>query len=589
MESSLKQELSTLNMDRNLVYIKTPLGEEATRQRALVVQRNLRMVLLQVDGQLNVAGLVEKIGNEALVFAALLELEQGGYISISGQPRPIAEPIRPKPKPVSASPGFALSEAEELDDSVAFSTSSEFSSFDDPVMPVFTEQAKTKTKKQESSPQASAEVPKPGLGERLSAWLASRRSAPPADLPPIRRTSWGKRIAIGVISLVLLVLGGLLFFPYDAYRSSIESALSDACGVPVKVGSVGAHYLPRPALELRDVQLGANGEARLGVVLLPQLLALAGSGKKELGNLAVSDVTVSLEYLATLSRMLDGVRKSQQFSVERLRLSNVVVSMGAASLSGLAGELNFETGKEGAPLSLSNTDRSLRLEFVPTGAGTAVNVEASGWKPVEKSSLEFSSIAMKGLVQSGKVVLQSAEVGFADGRFIGSWLFDWSKGLSMSGEGQISGVNTRRLASMFSVPLEMDGWLSGNLHLRGTGENWAAMWGAFEANMSAQVERGVISGFDLGEAIRRGGQPVRGGMTKFDRLKANVRATAQKMTSQDVEIESGMLRSGGQFEVSNDYTFDANFLVNLESSVAPIRSSVRVTGKLPTLQAVAVR
>ena len=70
-------------MDRNLVYSKTPAGEEATRQRTRVVQRNQRMVLLQVDGQLTVAGLVEKIGNETLVVNALRELERDGFVALS--------------------------------------------------------------------------------------------------------------------------------------------------------------------------------------------------------------------------------------------------------------------------------------------------------------------------------------------------------------------------------------------------------------------------------------------------------------------------------------------------------------------------
>ena len=37
-------------IDPNLVFAKTPAGEEAMMQRSLVAQRNLRMVLILVDG-----------------------------------------------------------------------------------------------------------------------------------------------------------------------------------------------------------------------------------------------------------------------------------------------------------------------------------------------------------------------------------------------------------------------------------------------------------------------------------------------------------------------------------------------------------
>ncbi len=68
-------------MDPNLIYAKTPTGDEAVRQSTRVVQRNLRMVLVLVDGKVSVAELSAKIGNPRLVESALRELEEGGYIA----------------------------------------------------------------------------------------------------------------------------------------------------------------------------------------------------------------------------------------------------------------------------------------------------------------------------------------------------------------------------------------------------------------------------------------------------------------------------------------------------------------------------
>ena len=68
-------------MDQKLIFAKTPIGDEAVRQSTRVVQRNLRMVLVQVDGKLTVAELGVKIGDPRLVEGALSELEEGGYIA----------------------------------------------------------------------------------------------------------------------------------------------------------------------------------------------------------------------------------------------------------------------------------------------------------------------------------------------------------------------------------------------------------------------------------------------------------------------------------------------------------------------------
>ena len=67
-------------IDPNLVFAKTSTGEEAMMQRTLLVQRNLRMVLILVDGNATVAELCDKTGNTPATQNALLELERKGFI-----------------------------------------------------------------------------------------------------------------------------------------------------------------------------------------------------------------------------------------------------------------------------------------------------------------------------------------------------------------------------------------------------------------------------------------------------------------------------------------------------------------------------
>ena len=69
-------------MNSNAIYIKTTAGEEAVQQRVHVIQRNVRMVLILVDGHSTVDDLSRKIGNLQLVESALSELEAGGFIEL---------------------------------------------------------------------------------------------------------------------------------------------------------------------------------------------------------------------------------------------------------------------------------------------------------------------------------------------------------------------------------------------------------------------------------------------------------------------------------------------------------------------------
>ena len=69
-------------MDPNSIYVKTISGEEAIQQRTRVIQRNVRMVLILVDGQSSVSDLCRKTGNPQLTENALSELEKGGFIEL---------------------------------------------------------------------------------------------------------------------------------------------------------------------------------------------------------------------------------------------------------------------------------------------------------------------------------------------------------------------------------------------------------------------------------------------------------------------------------------------------------------------------
>ncbi len=88
-------------MDSDLIYAKTASGEEAVQKRTRLMQRNVRMVLILVDGQSTVADLCQKTNNPKLTESALAELENNGLIelrvgqdSIWEESRQVAEEIR---------------------------------------------------------------------------------------------------------------------------------------------------------------------------------------------------------------------------------------------------------------------------------------------------------------------------------------------------------------------------------------------------------------------------------------------------------------------------------------------------------------
>jgi len=594
-------------MDRNLTYAKTPSGEEATRQRTRVVQRNLRMVLLQVDGQVTVDELIAKIGNEALVINALKELEKGGYVCLAADAPSVWEqskarikapaPKKSKPSDSPISAASALSGASDfsgfedstLDDApAAIQATGGFSTFGKPVLPPL--------------PDAVPAPRRPGIGERvagvvsqLTASLRSALSRPSradqeegADLKPLRKIKLSTVVTSG-LALLLLVLGALVFlFPYNSYRPDLEKSLSAAMGVPVRISKVDARFLPRPGLVLSGVGIG-NNEAQLTEVFIPQLLSLSGDGRKEIREVVIDRGTLSADFLARLDMLGKQLASDAGgFSLAHITLNQLTIQMGDYRLPAFSGEALFKGGKL-EKLALDNSGLTLHLDLLPEPEGAALTVQGYAWKPGgDTGLLVFSSIQAKGQVQAGRLLVRELDANVLNGNVVGNLVLDWSKGFALNGELQLSRLSARQVSTTFQAGLDVDGDLSGTMRYRSVSDQFADLWNAVDAKVAMTLTRGTINGIDLGEAARRGGgAPVRGGATKFERIFGNLRISPEGVSSADIDLDAGLLQARGQFIARRDQTVDANLQVQINSSVTPLRVSTRVNGTLPTLETVA--
>ena len=81
-----------------LIYDKTDLGRQEISQRSLALPARLRTLLVMVDGKLDAAGLLAKLGVLGVEPADLEDLAQRGLIAARPVAPPLAEPdAAPRP------------------------------------------------------------------------------------------------------------------------------------------------------------------------------------------------------------------------------------------------------------------------------------------------------------------------------------------------------------------------------------------------------------------------------------------------------------------------------------------------------------
>lgn len=561
-------------MDAKQIFVKTLIGDEAVRQSTRVVQRNLRMVLVQVDGKLSVAELSAKIGNPRLVEAALRDLEEGGFIAVrqglvlgrveDNSPEEVVQPSEIKQVfPASQFSSFGKSGAAEP---VSLAANSQFSSFGKPILP---------TAGYSTPPTVSIKKPE-------------RKRRPEPSPEPGQPVSIGRWLFGVPLVLLLLALLLALLYPYNNFKPAIEVAGSQLLQAPVKVGSVGISFWPRPALTLSEVKLGDAEEGAIELVRIASPFALLGSPPHTLSSIDVVGAKVSADFLVAIALFKKPVVESAGgLRIHRMNLERFTVTARDLALRNLSGQIAFLADGSVEKAALRNDDEGIRLEAVPTEAGIMLDIQGSGWMPLGKA-LAFNSLQAKGVLQNGKLVIQSLDTSFLNGILKGSWFLDWSKGgLSMAGDAVLQRIDCRKMTAALAPALNLEGELSGNLRLRASGQDWNSLWNSTEAHLDADIVRGILHGTDLGEAVRGGsGFVARAGSTKFDHLRVALNIDALQVFGRDVQMTAGMMTVSGQFVAARQHPVDANLLVTMKTSVSTVRAPVHVTGALSNLQAI---
>lgn len=541
-------------MDPKLIYVKTPTGDEAIRQSAHVVKRELRMVLVQVDGKVTVEQLAAKLGNRVMVEGALADLEQRGLVAPSES-------------------AVAVWEHSRMEADGTLSASSRFSGF----VPKSTLSYETKEKFDARS--------------RFSVLRAPDVQIPPPQLEPEPLSEspvrHGRSLVFRLLAGVVLLLGGLLvivlLFPYDRFKPDLEAAAGRWLQDRVVIEKVGVELWPRPQLVLGGLTIGGGNDFYIHEARVDSPASLLLSGKRVIPRVELSEVKVGVHKIAGLP--IFGITANPVPGIGRVRIERMQVNARDLSISDLSGDLLFKSDGHLEKMSLQTVDRSISLEAVPTVQGIALNIEGAVLA-IPGTPLKFESLQAKGLLLKDRLLIQSIDAFLLGGTFKGTWLLDWSGDLVTAGDGAFRLLDSRRVTNAFAPSLKLEGDFSGNLALRGRGNNWAELLGHVEATLDVDISRGLLHGVDLGEATRKGpGSVVRAGATKFDRFLAVLAVAPGRVSARDLRLESGMMTAAGQFS-AKDRQVDAALMVTLQTSVSTLRIPLHVQGQLPELSVV---
>jgi hypothetical protein len=562
-------------MDPYLIYAKTPIGDEAVRQSTRVVQRNLRMVLVQVDGKMSVEELASKIGNPRLVETALRELEEGGYIAPTIEAVSVWEECKrvaqdqARQQDSAINSGFSsfgtkTSGFPDVDKTPG--SASSFSSFGKPILPANSVRGQQSIR----SDVIQAELAQKGLiAEQASLRL-------------------GRLIVLSGLAIFVLLLATTLFFPYERFKSGIEASATHLMGAPVEINEIGFAVFPGPHLKLSGVRIGNPVDSTIEEVRVGSLFSMLVGKPERISRMEIRGAQLASNRLVAMPIFGGGYRGGDQVAFREIHIESLQVSAAAGlAMRDLHGEIKFRDDGTLEMAKFETADRGLQVEAQPGMQEITLNIEGRAWQPLGLP-MSFSALQAKGSLMKNRLLIRNIDTVTFGGILRGNWLLDWGSGLVMTGEGELLRLDAGKLSTAFVPALKIEGEMSGEVRLRATGSDWNTLGSNAEITLNSEISRGLLLGADLGEAVRRGGvSEVRAGSTKFDRLQSTLIISPRQIVARNINLDAGMMTATGQLIANRNGQVEGLMTVTMQTSVSNIRKPIRIYGNLPDLAATA--
>jgi hypothetical protein len=623
-------------MDPNLIYVKTASGENAIQERTRVIQRNVRMVLILVDGHSSVADLTRKIGNSQLTENALVELEKAGFIelnddSLLAESREVAQLIqqssaaRPSPRadqekypdfgriePSLRAPDMSpnrgpnlqisfppLDEKDDIETMASrFSIPPELEMREKP-----SPAARKPYREQDPLDEDDPAVEKSSLLTKLKSSMQAGGTGRARDDKPIRprkpariaakgASNWAAWLFFGLMGLAALVCATIFLFPFSSFISDVEAAFASAIGRPVAIREMRAHIYPEPGLILSDVELGQGGDTiRVREIKLQPEPDFLFSEQKAFRRVVIDGTELEVERVAGLSAIFSSLSAPGKApKIGAILLRNINLLFNRMRLRDMDAEIQRNPGGTMQALVARSADRNLTLTIEPVAAALNLTVEAFSWRIGEEAGVIADSLNLTGQLEKDLLMISSLEVRVFDGLIKGNALVRAGGAMpNLTGTVSFERINPAKLGEAVGIGAKrLTGNIAGSLQFTANSETWPSIFSEIEGEGEFTVPRGNFQGIDLAEAARRlSDAPVQGGMTSFEQMSGRMRLAPGRNQFYDLNIASGLMQSQGYVDVAQEGRLSGRLELRMKGSANQARMPVMVSGTLasPTVQA----
>ncbi len=415
----------------------------------------------------------------------------------------------------------------------------------------------------------------------ISSMLASMRHALAGQSRESKKTR--RQLVRAVIFALFVGVIVLHVISFDERLSMLEKTATAQFKQPVKAQALRFWLLPTPHWRLQNVIIGDQGQIRVPLVKAETSIGALFSSHNAMASIDAESATLNAEGVEWL---LEGKTQGNNLGFSRIKVKGVQVSSSFGTLPNFDANATLDANGNWQQIELRTPGQKFNAELNATGNGTRVTLSAAAYTaPLSLESVNASGpekLTLKNFSAVGILASKEFSVSEFSGEIHGGYVsgkarLNWSSGWTLNGEARAKLFDT---AAMFPA-LSEGGLLSGGGTFAMQAAGPASLLTSARAEGSFLVERGVLHGIDLGQALRGLGS---GGRTPYATLDGKFAYSHGKTQLRNVKMIDGIMTTTGSADIDADKAISSRFFVELKSNFIHETRAVSMTGTLDAPQ-----
>ncbi len=390
-----------------------------------------------------------------------------------------------------------------------------------------------------------------------------------------------KKILIGAVVVIGLLIVVPFLIPMQTYLQQVEKLASEKLGVPVTINAAHLSLLPSPRVVTSGIVVGKRDELTIEKLVVVPTLSSLFSDVKTL-DLSVSKPVIkkaALDFISALSAKKSDDKAPASVHIRHVEIDELQLLWSNMKLPIINADVTLSAAHALEFATLASVDGKLKAEVIPNGDEQLIVLNISKWTLPAGLPLLIDKAKFEMRLQGNRLVIPSVDIALYGGKLTGNAVVNWQKSWRASGNLNVSHLAVQPPSRMLSKSVYLSGNLFGKGNFSATAKEAGKLSDNLQTNFQFKVNNGVLHGLDLVKvASLLIKQKQSGGETQFDEFSGVLNSAGKQYHLRDIKISSGLLSAKGQVKVKPNKALDGTVVVDVKNSLGLTAIPLDVSG-----------